>query len=170
MEQVGRRSWRVRYRVGGGCGSVSGFASRHAAVEYMQDMRTEQRRGTWLNPAGAQQPLAEWVERWIDTIDVETRTEENYRRCLRLHILPRWGQLRLGEITASAVAEWLKQRRQRYAASTVVTLRTMLSMILDDAVDATMHRHLVSECGRCPSRYFASPNKPPCSAAHRPGC
>jgi integrase len=61
--------------------------------------------------------------------------EENYRRCLRLHILPRWGQIGLGEITASAVTEWLKQLRQCYAASTVVTLRTVLSMIMDDAVD-----------------------------------
>lgn len=33
------------------------------------------------------------------------------------------------------MSEWLKQLRQRYAASTVVTLRTILSMILDDAVD-----------------------------------
>lgn len=33
------------------------------------------------------------------------------------------------------MTEWLKQLRQRYAASTVVTLRTILSMILDDAVD-----------------------------------
>jgi len=79
--------------------------------------------------------LAEWVDTCIDTIDVETRTEENYRRCLRLHILPRWGSLALGEISASAVTEWLKQLRERYAASTVVTLRTILSMIMDDAVD-----------------------------------
>lgn len=136
VEQVGQRSWRVRYRTGtGGCGSVAGFASRAAAAEYVEGMSVDQRRGTWLDPAGAKLRLAEWVQRWIDTIDVETRTEENYRRCLRLHILPRWGQLGLGEITASAVTEWLKQLRQRYAASTVVTLRTMLSMIMDDAVD-----------------------------------
>jgi integrase len=114
---------------------VSGFASRTAAAEYVEGMSVDQRRGTWLDPAGAKLRLAEWVERWMDTIDVETRTEENYRRCLRLHILPRWGQLGLGEITASAVTEWLKQLRQCYAASTVVTLRTVLSMIMDDAVD-----------------------------------
>lgn len=77
VEQVGRRSWRVRYRVGtGGCGSVSGFTSRAAAVEYVQDLRVEQRRGTWLDPSGAKLRLGEWVERWIDTIDVETRTEK----------------------------------------------------------------------------------------------
>jgi hypothetical protein len=118
-----------------GYSSVSGFGSRMAAVEYLQDMHTEQRRGTWLDPAGAKLRLAEWVDRWIDTIDVETRTEENYRRCLRLHVLPRWSDTKLGEITSSAVAEWLKRLRERYAASTVVTLRTILSMILDDAVD-----------------------------------
>lgn len=33
------------------------------------------------------------------------------------------------------MTEWLKQLRERYAASTVVTLRTILSMITDDAVD-----------------------------------
>lgn len=135
VEQTGRHAWRVRYRTADGCGSVSGFNTRIAAVQYVQDLNADQRRGTWLDPAGARTPLAEWVHRWIDTIDVEIRTEENYRRCLGLHVLPRWGHLGLGEITASAVTEWLKQLRQRYAASTVVTLRTILSMILDDAVD-----------------------------------
>jgi len=123
------------YRTDSGYGSVSGFDSHETALEYLQDMRTDQRRGTWLDPAGTKTRLNVWVKRWIETIDVEIRTEENYRRCLRLHILPRWGHLSLGEITASAVTEWLKQLRQRYAASTVVTLRTILSMILDDAVD-----------------------------------
>ncbi|HEU5470653.1 MAG TPA: hypothetical protein VFV67_08365 [Actinophytocola sp.] len=189
VEQTGRRSWRVRYRSRTGCGSVSGFATRSAAAEYLQDMRVDQRRGSWLDPAGARTRLAEWVGTWIDMIDVETRTEENYRRCLRLHILPRWGQLELGEITASAVAEWLKQLRQRYAASTVVTLRTVLSMILDDAVDERLipanpvrHRRRRGRrrdhsptlrstgSGRCPTRCCASPTKPPGSAARGPGC
>jgi hypothetical protein len=71
IEQVGRRSWRVRYRAGGGCGSVAGFASRTAVVEYLEELRAEQRRGRWLDPAGARMCLGEWVERWIDTIDVE---------------------------------------------------------------------------------------------------
>jgi hypothetical protein len=43
--------------------------------QYVQDLRAEQRRGTWLDPAGAKLRLGEWVERWINTIDVETRTE-----------------------------------------------------------------------------------------------
>jgi hypothetical protein len=75
---------------------VPGFDSHETALEYLQDMHTNQRRGTWLDPAGAKIRLDTWVQRLIDTIDVEPRTEENYRRCLRLHILPRLGPPRLG--------------------------------------------------------------------------
>lgn len=67
---------------------MSGFGSRKAAEDYAQELEADQRRGIWLDPAGAKMRLDEWVNTWIDTIDVETRTEESYRRCLRLHILP----------------------------------------------------------------------------------
>jgi hypothetical protein len=83
----------------------------------VQDVRAKQRRGTWLDPAGAKLRLAGWVEQWIDTIDVETRTEENYRRCVRPHILPRWGELTLGEITGSAVAAGATTRWFRVSGS-----------------------------------------------------
>jgi hypothetical protein len=135
VEQVGLNSWRVRYRTDGGYGSVSGFNSHQAAKERLQEMCTDQRRGTWLDPAGAKIRLGEWVQRWIETIDVETRTEENYRRCLRLHILPRWGRLGRARSPPPLQPCGSSKLRQRYAASTVVTLRTVLSMIMDDAVD-----------------------------------
>jgi hypothetical protein len=93
VEQVGRHSWHVRYHTDSGYGSAPGFDSHETAQKYLQDMRTNQRRGTWLDPAGAKTRLDKWVQRWIETIDVEIRTEENYLRCLRLHILPRWGNL-----------------------------------------------------------------------------
>lgn len=45
-----------------------------------------------------------WVEQrgahWRGAV---SHTEENYRRCLRLHIAPRWGSMPPGEVKASAV-------------------------------------------------------------------
>jgi hypothetical protein len=42
------------------------------------------RRSALLNAAILPKtPVAAWAERWIDTLDVETRTEENYRAYLR---------------------------------------------------------------------------------------
>jgi integrase len=83
----------------------------------------------------------------VETLDVETRTEENYRASLRNHILPYWQYAPLGEITALAVTAWIKALRQRYAASTVAGIVTVFSMMLDDAVDehlipvSPVHRH-----------------------------
>jgi integrase len=66
---------------------------------------------------------------------VETRTEENYCSYLRNHILPRWGYTALGDITALDVTAWLKDLRKHLAPSTVAGIRTLFSMMLDDAVD-----------------------------------
>jgi integrase len=136
VEQIGTRSWRVRYRRDDGThGSFSGFHSKKAAQASAHNMEADQRRGTWLDPAGAQTTVAEWIARWVDTLDVEIRTEENYRGRIQNHILPRWGTTRLGDITALAVTAWIKDLRQRFAASTVPGIITVFSMMLDDAVD-----------------------------------
>lgn len=89
-------SWRVRYRAGGITRSVSGFRCETEAEDFAGDMATDRRRGVWIDPAGAAMPLADWADRWVETLDVEPRTEENYRGRLRNHILPQWGSRGLG--------------------------------------------------------------------------
>lgn len=126
----------MRYRARDGkAPSVSGFRSREEAENYASDMATDRRRGTGLDPKGAATPLVDWADTWIDTLDVEPRTEENYRSRLRSHILPVWGSRKLGEIAASEVTRWFKELRGRYAASTVAGIRTVFKMLLEDAVD-----------------------------------
>jgi hypothetical protein len=141
IEQTGERSWRVRYpRPSGGYGSEAGFRSPKAAQDYADDLESDRRRGRWLDPDGGKTLLAAWADRWIDTVDVEPRTEENYRGYLRNHILPRWATTPLGAISALEVTAWIKTLRTRYAASTVSCIVTVFSMMLDDAVD----EHLIA--------------------------
>lgn len=136
IEQTGMRTWRVRYPdPPAATGSQSGFASRKAAQDDADDLESDRRRGRWIDPDGAKTTVAAWAARWIETLDVETRTEENDRAYLRNHILPRWGTTPLGDISALAVTGWIKQLRQRFAASTVAGFVTVFSMLLDDAVD-----------------------------------
>lgn len=136
IEQTGQHNWRVRYpKPTGGYGSVSGFTTAKAARDYAEDLESDRRHGRWLDPDGAKTTVAAWADRWVDTLDVETRTEENYRAYLRNHILPRWRRAALGEITALAVTAWIKMLREDYATSTVAGIVTVFSMLLDDAVD-----------------------------------
>jgi hypothetical protein len=88
-------------RPSGGYGSISGFTTAKAARDYADDLESDRRRGRWLDPDGAKTTVAQWAARWVDTLDVETRTEENYRASLRNHILPvgevrRWATQRTG--------------------------------------------------------------------------
>lgn len=53
----------------------------------------------------------------------------------------------MGNITSLALTEWWKQLHQRYAASTIAGILTVLSMMLDDVVGerliaaSPVHRH-----------------------------
>jgi len=132
--------------------------------------------------------VAAWVDRWLPTLDVEIRTEENYRAYLRNHILPHWGHVSLDDITALDIATWLKQLRGVYAPATVTTIRCVFSMLLDDAVNQRLiptnptrqRRHRGRRRDHAPSRVervFAMPEHvlriaehAPNRAATRPDC
>ena len=70
------------------------------------------------------------------------RTEENYRRNLNRHLLPRWGDQSLTDISSSDISVWVGQLHTAgYAPATVGSLIKLLSQVLGDAVEA----HLLSE-------------------------
>jgi integrase len=70
---------------------------------------------------------------------VSERTEENYRRDLTNHVLPRWGESTLASITGADVQRWAGQLHAAgYAPTTVATLIKLLSRVLGDAVDARL--------------------------------
>jgi hypothetical protein len=190
IEQISTHSWRVRYRrpTGSGYATVSGFLDAKAAHQYAQDMETDRRRGTWIDPAASKTTIGTWVERWLPTLDVEIRTEENYRSCLRNHIVPRWGHIALGDITALDIATWLKQLRAVYAAATVTPSAACspcssttpspstsspparLANTAGAAGVATTPRRERRRSSRCPNTCCASPSTRLNWAAARLGC
>lgn len=135
VEQVGERSYRVRYAVDGKVRSVSGFASRRDANDYALDLESDRRRGRWIDPAAGRVTVGEWAGRWLGTLDLDTRTVENYGHRIRRHIEPRWGVVSLRDVTASAVTIRRNELLGWLAPGTVRGVLTVFSMMLDDAVD-----------------------------------
>jgi integrase len=135
VERSGKQSWRVRWHAHGRTDSVGGFRIERDAHDYVADMATDRRRGTWINPVAGRITLANWVTRWLAALDLDERTVESYRSRLRCHILPRFGATPLAAITTLDVTMWAKTLAERYAPSTVASLINLLSMILTDAAD-----------------------------------
>lgn len=137
VEKRGPDSWRVRYvKDDGTLGSVPGFPTKTAANKYAEDLESDQRKGTWIDPNAGKITVAQWSEDWFDALDVARNTEAQYRSLLTNHILPRWGTTTLSEITGIKVAAWAKKvRGSGYANATVTTMVKVLSMMLADAAE-----------------------------------
>lgn len=137
VERHGKKSWRVRYRTDDGTlGSLSGFPTKKAATDHAETLESEQRQGTWIDPAAGRITLAEWSTTWLDALDVAANTEAQYRSLLSNHILVRFGDTALSAITGIAVTAWAKKTRATgYAPTTVATMIKILSMLLTDAAE-----------------------------------
>ncbi|MDT0263402.1 tyrosine-type recombinase/integrase [Jatrophihabitans lederbergiae] len=136
VEKSSRTAWRVRYwKDDGTLGSVSGFSTKTAADQHAADMESDQRAGTFIDPAAGKTTVADWVRDWLPAIDVSIRTEEGYRGMLRNHILLRWGSTALSAVSGIQVAAWTKELRRRpLAPATVSSILKLFTMIMADAV------------------------------------
>ncbi|MBN6034111.1 site-specific integrase [Amycolatopsis sp. 195334CR] len=134
-EQTGDLSWRVRYRrEDDSIGSIPGFPDEKAAKTYIADMGTDQRRGSWIDPVAGQVTIAEFAPEWIDSLDVDQRTEENYQSFLKCHILPQWGSEPFSDMSNLGIRKWEKKLRAgKLAKTTVDSIIKCLSLMLTDA-------------------------------------
>ncbi len=89
-----------------------------------------------FGPGSAGLSVGEWVALWLPGIDVRAATESRYRSALRRHILPRWAQTPLVEITNEKVQCWAEKLHGEHGLSpaSVDTIVRVLSFVLADAV------------------------------------
>jgi integrase len=80
--------------------------------------------------------LEEYVPQFLRLANVEDVTRGWYAGLLRRHVLPRFGSLRLAEISPEQVAHWLvDQRDAGYSPRSLQAMRTALSAVLKQAAN-----------------------------------
>ena len=148
VEQRGNRSWRVRYRrEDDTIGSVNGFPTKAAAIDHANTLESDQREGRFIDPAAGKITVNEWTQDWLQALDVAIRTEDFYRSLLRRHILPRWGEHGLVDVSGIKAAAWAKDLRTAgYAAVTVASVMKLLSLLLADAAEERLIRRCQMVC------------------------
>ena len=64
VEQCGNHTWRVRYRRDDDTiGAINGFPTKAAATDHADTMESEQRQGTFIDPAAGKTTLGRLVKR-----------------------------------------------------------------------------------------------------------
>ncbi|MDP9418735.1 MAG: N-terminal phage integrase SAM-like domain-containing protein [Actinomycetota bacterium] len=77
-------------------------------------MEADKARGTWIDPRGADTPLAEWAEEFLQLARrLWPTTVQTYGRDLNRYVLPRFGEYRIGRLPADEIENWLERKEQR---------------------------------------------------------
>lgn len=113
------------------------FVHKAAALRAAGDAEAGARAPGWRDPAAGLMSWGAWCAAWWPTRVVEpsTRASDEGRR--DNHLLPRWGDVALVDITRHDVKTWAAELRGTgLSASTVQRVVALLSVSLAGAVDA----------------------------------
>ncbi len=138
MAWVERRSsaFRVRLRLPDGTVITdSVHEAKPAAQLRAQEIDVELARETFVDPRDGKISLADWVDLWAASHQAGPATWSAYRSHLRLHILPRLGRLQLVAIRRHHVKTLALELRQKLAPRSTADVITVLSMVLQEAVE-----------------------------------
>lgn len=131
--------WLGRYRGPDGKERTKTFPTKNEALAWGQTQERRMRSMEWTDPARAKVTVGEWSERWLETLHVKPKTRAEYESLMRTAVLPRWGHVRLDQISTADVRGWVANVKgangKTLSASRSRQAYGMLSAMLDLAVE-----------------------------------
>ncbi len=84
-------------------------ATKGDGQRWLSAAETDMARGVWHDPRAADVELRAWADRWLvaKTPQLQASTVDLYRYLLRRHIVPHFGVMAVGRMTAIDVQAWL---------------------------------------------------------------
>jgi integrase len=110
---------------------------------WAEDAESSIRRGEWADPQDGRITLEQWWERWTPTRVSEYATEQKRASHWRTHVRPRWGNVRLGAITAWDVEAWIAQMKRADVGAT--TLYQSAQLLRTLMAEAARHRLIATD-------------------------
>jgi len=135
---IGRRKdgpgWRARVSLPDGRRLSTTWPTRREAEAWAGQQESTLRSGTWLDPAGSRRTVADWHAQWWPTRIGERTTLATAESYLRVHVLPAWGVLQLGQVTRLGLQDWVRRLSTTYSSDTVRGIYGQMSRLMADAV------------------------------------
>jgi integrase len=108
------------------------------ANAYLAAAETQIRRGAWIDPWAARMRFADWAEEWrASIVDLRPSTKARDLGYLERYVLPRFGELELGQIDHMAIRAWVAElSASGLAPATTTKAAQLLGKIMKSAVQA----------------------------------
>lgn len=123
--------------------SCGGHRTRKDAESALRRIESDIATGTYgLKPKEAP-TFSEFAEQWLEEAEhrVKPRTCQDYRQVVRTHLLPPFGNMKLGDISVDAVQKYTTAKAGQVSPRTVNKTLVALGAILKDA----MNRDLIDK-------------------------
>lgn len=99
--------WKARYRAPDGRERARTFGRKLDAQRWLDTVEASKHRGDWVDPQSGRVTFGEWASRVESTRRRRPSTEVRDEMLMRLHVLPQFGHLGVGQIDTTSVEEWI---------------------------------------------------------------
>ncbi len=128
-------TWRARYRDAAGKEHARHFARKVDAQRWLDSVTTAVGTGTYVDPGRSAITVGAMAATWMSTPSWTPSTRARNESILNIHVLPRWGTVRLASIELESVQVWANSLVSAgLAAGTVHKIVGVLRAVLTSAV------------------------------------
>src|SRR4051812_41932249 len=104
----GQVRWYARYRDPSGKQRTKTFSRKVDAERYLTGVEGAKLSGTYVDPTRSRVTVGDWADLWLEAqADLSATTRNRYEGIIRTHIQPRWGTVRLSEVSHADVQRWV---------------------------------------------------------------
>lgn len=134
--------WEVRYRTPDNSTRRKTFELKQQALDFQAQVRTDKRRGDFVDPKLGNTVFRDVAEGWFATrvASLKPKTRQGYRYTLDRYLLPALGDKRIGRITKGTLSSFLASLPQTLSPTTQLNIYRTLYPILSYACDEDMIR------------------------------
>lgn len=139
---VGLR-YRALYRTPDGQSRSKSFDRKVDATRFLTTVESSKLTGAYVDPAMSRLLVGEWSARWLEgQAHLQPSTLERYAGILRAHVDPKWGHVRLADVSHVDVQRWITKLFQTQSPASARKIHRVLSLVLALAVkDGRLHRN-----------------------------
>lgn len=142
----GQVSWRAHYRTPAGSQRNKTFTRKIDAERFLASVQHAKMTGGYVDPALAKVTVGRWAEQWLASqAHLKPTTYARYDGVLRSHVIPKWGGVRLANVSHGDVQAWVVELGQQLSPASVQKIHRVLSLVLDLAVrDGRLARNVAT--------------------------
>ncbi len=140
MRRKGSGQWQVRYRDPSGIERARNFHRKADAEKFLVTVEADKVRGMWADPRLAKITVAEWLPTWQESrVHLRPSTRAMSESLLRNHVIPYFGDRRLGSVTPTVVQGFVAHLEEKgLAPSTIRQSYLLVGGLFSSALESDL--------------------------------